>query len=138
MVAAVLCAGMWVRSYWRQEALVLAHACIGSDRGRFAIAWWDGRWFGDNRVHWVSGVAAVGPRPPMFSFEHTHSRVTGDHWVCWFPPWTILLLLLAGWYVLHRRLRGAAPAGHCVRCGYDLRATPERCPECGAAATVVK
>jgi hypothetical protein len=40
-----------------------------------------------------------------------------------FVTWRILVLLR------RQRHRGA----FCVNCGYDLRATPERCPECGTA-----
>jgi len=51
------------------------------------------------------------------------------------PYWLVALVFAAMplvWIIRRRKRR--VRAGCCERCGYDLRATPLRCPECGAPA----
>ena len=53
-----------------------------------------------------------------------------------FPLWAPLAAFaLIPAVRLYRRARGKRQLGTCPRCGYDLRATPGRCPECGTMAT---
>jgi hypothetical protein len=68
-------------------------------------------------------------------------RITSDgmrRWNLVLPWWLLagtLLVLPIAWYARRRRDRRRARTGACAVCGYDLRATPERCPECGTVAT---
>ena len=56
-------------------------------------------------------------------------------WVMPFWFLQIVSMVAAAWIVprviLMRRNARREAAGHCRSCGYDLRATPDRCPECG-------
>lgn len=101
-------------------------------------------------VELLSGAVSLAP----FGSNSGKSPQTWDmpiHIASGFPPWPgsplsisivyiplstaspILALLPAVWIVLalRRRLSKKPKEGHCPVCGYDLRATPEKCPECG-------
>ena len=92
---------------------------------RFAVArdtWWQRLGF-----HYATSVHR-DPALPAWTRHNRSLRV---------PHWLAVAALGVGparrlprlW--LERRRR---PAGVCPSCGYDLRATPGRCPECGTIA----
>jgi hypothetical protein len=75
-----------------------------------------------------------------FAWSHKDLRLPSDGftlvmatWVVVFPLWLPAILFAVpptGWLIAWRRRRGRR--GLCGVCGYDIRATPDRCPECGA------
>jgi hypothetical protein len=74
----------------------------------------------------------------LFGFGYVFFQIQPGDFYCavFFPHW-FLALLFAILPAVHLRgilrTRRRNRAGLCPTCGYDLRATPDRCPECGAA-----
>ena len=72
-------------------------------------------------------LAAQAPRSSFVAPE-------GSRWQLAFPAWLGTAasgLLALPWVLLRLRARRRRRTGLCARCGYDLRAGHDRCPECG-------
>ena len=94
----------------------------------------------------VRGGASCDPHliaPDEFYFGHTvglgYTTISPSQIVLgfqiWAAPFWLIVLVFATLpiFVAVRQLRASRRSirGLCSSCGYDLRATPDRCPECG-------
>ena len=135
--------GVWVRSYWRMDTLAFqpGNSVYGVFSNRGVMAMGMGEASGTGRgwqyeegpaeyglgstfgLHFGFGVFAQYDSRMLF-FPHAVAATLsgGMGWISWLK---------------YRRRYRRDRAGMCPACGYDLRATPDRCPECGREAGMV-
>jgi hypothetical protein len=147
LLLSVATAALWVRSYWVHDVVYRWHPAGGwvfsSDLASLYFMWWKGDSPTIGSAAWQWERLPHTRQQKKFEFHRQRQSYISDldgqsvwetdRWVQ-FPHWaafTVLfpLPLLAGFH----RIRQSKPrrANLCLACGYDLRATPDRCPECG-------
>lgn len=127
--------------------LYFAYRTASGQRSNLAVSWtfeqFESATYGSFGTDGLSigswSIAGFG-----FSRMKWHSFQTGQSGVDRFasvPFWFIAFISIlppARWYLGRRREGRTCRAGLCPGCGYDLRATPDRCPECGSTPVAAR
>ena len=143
--SALLClatAAMWVRSYWVADVwihqmpisvrdnLTSSHGSVGWTRNRLPPGVFGPRTY--SRYLTVAPTQLNAEKQLAGFGWARHVDPVLQYWAVLVPHW-FLFLLTAILPVLRWKAGPLQlyPPGFCRACGYDLRATPGRCPECG-------
>ena len=140
----VTTAGLSVRARWAMDRLFLsappaAYRPVVIRNEMYALTvewdptqqpWLPTRMWHDRRLRsngrFTYNRASADFALPGFRFVDGEANVA--HWLASLLTFPLPVLALFRW--VYRSKRYAA--GQCVACGYDLRASTDRCPECGA------
>jgi hypothetical protein len=157
LLLCVATVALWVRSRLRSDHITLSwrnhdgdalrSLSVESFEGRLAVSretWQRGGPAGRNVDRSVGEKSYLSVHAAEMRFDVAGLRWGGyddrvaarDGWVLVVPFWAVVvpIALLTGLALRARWSAGQrSRAGLCPACGYDLRATPDRCPECGTA-----
>jgi hypothetical protein len=130
---------LWVRSYWRSDRIefAVAHHLMQLEAGTgYAGFTFYNFWCGD-RLRWpeyTSHKIMPDDDPLYLPVIYFYRQSYGHDFHVYLPYWLVLMISLAVFtacMVLRNKRLALAHRGLCTVCGYDLRASPDRCPECG-------
>ena len=137
---ALASAALWVRSAWTCDQIRTGSYLLESEGGGLYLSPYLCPVFRDTPIRDSFPAYALGVTEREWSTDVRRSRPVRiirrieplRDWLVIVPHWFATLVFAAlPVNRLARHVRRRHPPGHCPACGYDLRATPDRCPECG-------